>query len=46
MGKAGLAQPRRPVKEDMVDGLAAAFSGGDGNLEVFLGIFLPDKVGQ
>lgn len=46
MGEAGLAQAGRPVKEDMVDGFAPAFSGGDGNLEVFLGLVLPDKVGQ
>ena len=46
MGEAGLAQARRPVKQDMVDRLAPALSGGDGNLEVFLDLFLPDEVGQ
>jgi len=30
----------------MVDRFAAAFGGGDGNLEVFLGLVLPDEVGQ
>jgi hypothetical protein len=46
MGEAGLAQSRRPVKQDMVDGLAPAFSGDDANFKVILGIFLPDEVGQ
>jgi hypothetical protein len=46
MGEAGLAQARRPVKQDMVDGFAPAFSGRDANLEVFLDIILPDKVGK
>ena len=30
----------------MVEGLAPTFSGGDGNLEVFLGIVLTDEIGQ
>jgi hypothetical protein len=46
MGEAGLAQARRPVEQDMVDGFAPALGSGDGNLEVFLGLVLPDKVGQ
>jgi hypothetical protein len=46
MGEAGLAQARRPVEQDMVDGLATAPGGGDGNLEIFFGLVLPDKVGQ
>jgi hypothetical protein len=46
MSKAGLAQARRPVKQDMVDRLAPAFSSGDGNLEVFLYIFLAYEIVQ
>ena len=46
MGQAGLAQARRPVEQDMVDRLAPALGGSNGNLEVFLGLFLPDKIGQ
>jgi hypothetical protein len=46
MGEAGLAQARRPVKQDVVDGLAPAFSGGDADLEVFLEVLLPDEVRQ
>jgi hypothetical protein len=46
MGEAGLTQSRRPVKQDVVDGFAAAFSGLNGYLEVFLGGFLADKVGE
>jgi hypothetical protein len=46
MGEAGLAQARRPVEQDMVDRFAAAPGSGDGYLEVFLGIVLPDEVGQ
>jgi len=46
MGEAGLTQARRSVKQDMVDRLAPALGGGDGNLEVFLDLVLPDKVGQ
>jgi hypothetical protein len=45
MGEAGLAQSRGPVKQDMVDRLAPAFRGGDADLEVFLDVILPDKVG-
>jgi hypothetical protein len=46
MSEAGLTQARRPVKQDVVDGLAPAFSGGNGDLEVFLGVILPDEVGE
>jgi len=30
----------------VVDRLAAALGGGDGDFEVVLGIFLPDEIGQ
>jgi hypothetical protein len=46
MGEAGLAEARRPVKQDMVDGLTPTLGGGNANLEVFFKIFLPDEVGQ
>jgi hypothetical protein len=46
VGEAGLAQPRRSVEKDMIDRFAAAPGGSDGYLEVFLGIVLPDEVGQ
>ena len=46
MGEAGLAQARRPVKQDMVDRFTAAFSGGDADFKVFLDLVLSDEVGQ
>jgi hypothetical protein len=46
VGEAGLAQARRPVKQDVVDGFAPAFSGGDADFKVFLEVLLPDEVGQ
>ncbi len=46
MGEAGLAQAGRAVEQDVVDGLAAALGGGDGNLEVLLGLVLADEVGE
>jgi len=46
MGQAGLAQSRRPVKEDVVDWLAAALGGGDSDFKIFLGAVLPDEVVQ
>jgi hypothetical protein len=44
--EAGFAQAGRPVKEDMVDRFAAAFSGGDCYLEIILGFGLAYKIGQ
>jgi hypothetical protein len=46
MGQAGLAEAGRTVKENMIEGFAAAFGCRDGNLEVVLGLVLPDKIGQ
>jgi hypothetical protein len=46
MGQAGLTQAGRPVEQDVVDRLTAALGGGDGNLEVFLGLVLADEIGQ
>jgi hypothetical protein len=45
MGQAGLTQARRPVKQDVVQGLPTAPGGGDGNAEIFLGLVLSDKIG-
>jgi hypothetical protein len=46
MREAGLAQARRSVEKNVVDGLAAALGGGDGDFQVVLGIFLTDKIVQ
>ena len=46
MGEAGLAQSGRPVEKDMVDRLAAALGGGDGDFQVLLEGFLADEVVQ
>jgi hypothetical protein len=46
VGQAGLPQARRPVKKDMVDRLAAGLGCRNCYFKVFLGLFLPDEVGQ
>jgi hypothetical protein len=46
MGQGGLAQARWTVEQNMVQRLAPALSRGDGYLEVFLNLVLPDKFGE
>lgn len=46
MSEAGLTESGGTIKKDMVDRFAPTFSRGNGNLEIFLGFILPDKVGQ
>jgi hypothetical protein len=46
MGEAGLAEARRPIKQDVVDGFTPTLSGGNADLEVILEILLPDEVGE
>ena len=46
VGEACFAEPRRPVKKHVVDGFTPPLGRRNGNFQVFLGFFLPDKVGQ
>jgi hypothetical protein len=46
MGKAGLTQARRSVEQDVVECFATAAGGGNGYLEIFLGLVLSGKIGK
>jgi hypothetical protein len=46
MSQTGLTQAGRAVEEYVVQGFLAAPGGGDGDIEVFLGLVLSGKLGQ
>ena len=45
-GERGLAEPRRPVEQDVIQGFAARTCGLDGNRQVLFDLGLPDKFCQ
>ena len=46
VGQRGLAQPRRPVEQHVVQRLAARLGGLDGDFEVVFDLVLPDELAQ
>ncbi len=46
MRQGGFSQPRRAVKQHVIERLATLAGGGNQNRQVFLDLFLPDQVAQ